>query len=411
MKNQRDSPREIVIETEPVWARPETFPRKPDGGRLGYISKGPELNEVGSREELIQAVSGEKGRVAILVWTEESDYCVPPEEVTWLQSAVLGANQRHAESEYKSASSTSLLIGAFAAFALLSAWRATGSLLAAFQDQNVVVAGLILTMFGLLPLYNAWKSKRQFSGMAAGDISTVVPEARFDIWIGSQRAPATRAAVALMVIAGVAQVLAWFRGGDVMSTVQAAGLFKQQVLAGEWWRYMTAPFLHGNPVHWFFNASALWYLGRRTEVLARWPHVPIILLISGFAGGLLSVAMVSFYPQPSVGASGAIVGLLGFLLVFETTHKPLVPRSSRRRLLAVVGGLVVIGIVGVQLIDNAAHAGGLLAGMVYSWIVFPGSKSPERPLATRSDLIAAGVCGAVILIAFFFTLIRLRSVT
>ena len=81
------------------------------------------------------------------------------------------------------------------------------------------------------------------------------------------------------------------------------------------------------------------------------------------------------------------MGWLGFLLVFETLHARLVPRSSRRRLLAGIILTGVIGLIGYRFIDNAAHTGGLLAGMVYAAIVFPASSSAHRPLTTITDKI------------------------
>jgi membrane associated rhomboid family serine protease len=84
------------------------------------------------------------------------------------------------------------------------------------------------------------------------------------------------------------------------------------------------------------------------------------------------------------------MGLLGFLLVFETLHRPLVPESSRRRLLAGVLLTGAIGFVFHRFIDNAAHAGGLVAGMIYAALVFPKSSSPHRPRATAADVVLGG---------------------
>ncbi|MGL4401941.1 MAG: hypothetical protein ACRCXD_18935, partial [Luteolibacter sp.] len=63
----------------------------------------------------------------------------------------------------------------------------------------------------------------------------------------------------------------------------------------------------------------------------------------------------------------------------------------------------VIGLIGYRFIDNAAHAGGLLAGMIYAAIVFPASASPERPRSNLIDRVtgsaALGVLGATTLFA------------
>jgi membrane associated rhomboid family serine protease len=84
--------------------------------------------------------------------------------------------------------------------------------------------------------------------------------------------------------------------------------------------------------------------------------------------------------------------MLGFLLVFETRHAKLVPRSSRRRLLAALIGTALIGLVGIQFIDNSAHAGGVIAGMLYAFIVFPRSESAMRPKPTMADQVVALLC-------------------
>ena len=82
------------------------------------------------------------------------------------------------------------------------------------------------------------------------------------------------------------------------------------------------------------------------------------------------------------------MGWLGFLLVFETLHHELVPLRSRKRLAAGVFITALIGLIGYRFIDNAAHIGGLLAGMIYAFIVFPRSSSGKRPSSTLSDRLA-----------------------
>ena len=75
------------------------------------------------------------------------------------------------------------------------------------------------------------------------------------------------------------------------------------------------------------------------------------------------------------------------------------PRKSRRRLIAAVLGTALIGIIGVRFIDNAAHAGGLIAGMLYAFVVFPRSESSVRPHATTVDRVVALLCFAVLVYA------------
>ena len=120
------------------------------------------------------------------------------------------------------------------------------------------------------------------------------------------------------------------------------------------------------------------------------------MVFSMLAGGL---ATSHFMPEKaSIGASGGVLGLLGFLLIFETLHGELVPRSSRRRLLGALGVTLLVGFIGYQFIDNFAHGGGLLAGMLYAGIAFPRSGSNRRPRASKRDT-ALGVTGLLILAA------------
>lgn len=89
------------------------------------------------------------------------------------------------------------------------------------------------------------------------------------------------------------------------------------------------------------------------------------------------------------------MGWLGFLIVFETLHGRLVPRSARRRLVAGVLLTGLIGVLGYRFIDNAAHLGGLLAGFAYAFIVFPKSTSANRPGTTLTDRVAGTLALAV----------------
>ena len=179
-------------------------------------------------------------------------------------------------------------------------------------------------------------------------------------------------------------------------SLTAAGLLKDRYLYGEWWRLFTAPLLHGHPLHFMMNAAALLYLGKRMEVFARWPHVPMVFVFAACIGG---EASARFIAAPSVGASGGLMGWLGFLLVFESLHGRLVPRRASRRLIAGVVLTGVIGVIGFRFIDNAAHLGGLLAGMIYAAIVFPRSTSALRPRATFADRIAGGAALIVLVAA------------
>lgn len=251
------------------------------------------------------------------------------------------------------------------------------------------LALLLFVIFAFIPWYQARKRGKQLGQWTEAGIAEAAPTIRFETWLERQKAPFTQIFLGLIALVGVVQLLP-------SDGLAAAGLVKERYLHGEWWRLLTAPFLHGNIVHFLMNAAGLLYLGKRLEVFARWPHLPLVFLFAAVIGGEASARFVA---APSVGASGGLMGWLGFLLVFETLHKSLVPRRARRRLAAGVALTAFIGLIGYRYIDNAAHAGGLAAGMLYALIVFPPSSSPHRPRSTVADRIAGSTALAVLVAA------------
>jgi membrane associated rhomboid family serine protease len=219
--------------------------------------------------------------------------------------------------------------------------------------------------------------------LTAESMAGEVPEARFDLWLEQQKTPCTLVLAGLLVLLGAGQLIAEGSG------IGAAGFDKTRYVLGEKWRLFTGAFLHGNLIHFILNASALWYLGRRVEILARWPHLAGVFFLSILGAGWASLVWKPL--QISVGISGAVCGLLGFLLVFETLHCGLVPRPARRRLAAILISLVGIGILGFRFIDNAAHFGGLATGAAYALVVFPKSSSLRRPVILWQDRLIGGV--------------------
>lgn len=127
---------------------------------------------------------------------------------------------------------------------------------------------------------------------------------------------------------------------------------------GEWWRLMTAAFLHANLTHLLFNVVALWVVGGVVEPrLGRWRYVTVYL-VSALAGSVLSY-LVDPFTQASVGASGAVFGLFGALFVLALRL-----RFEIGGIIAIIAINVVIGFVPGFNINWRAHLGGLIAGTI-----------------------------------------------
>lgn len=170
-------------------------------------------------------------------------------------------------------------------------------------------------------------------------------------------------------------------------------------LAGQWWRLVTYMFLHGGPMHIFFNMWCLWDLGRLCESLyGRWTYAGIYL-ITGVSGGLASVG---WNPHVwSVGASGAIFGLAGALIASfylgEFSLPSISIRGTLRSLVVFAGFNLVIGQV-IGGIDNACHIGGLLSGLALGAVIARLAPQADAPMRRASVI---GVVALAVLAAGF----------
>lgn len=148
--------------------------------------------------------------------------------------------------------------------------------------------------------------------------------------------------------------------------------------SGDYWRLFSTAWLHGGPVHLIMNMAALYSLGTLTERLIGPLKLGLLYLVAILFSSLTSSL---FLPTgtPSLGASGAILGLAGLLMAPHFRRHPRFPQTLAARLyqwlakpmLFLFGlGLVLKFLdLGIQ-IDNAAHLGGLLIGLGIGYL-FP----------------------------------------
>jgi membrane associated rhomboid family serine protease len=168
-------------------------------------------------------------------------------------------------------------------------------------------------------------------------------------------------------------------------------LDKGAVAAGEYWRLWSVTLLHGDPIHLAFNMYALYLAG---SVVERWYGSLRFLAFYLACAAAGSVASFVFGGDvPSVGASGAIFGLFGILLAAGRIHHP-VDRQSRglvSQLMFLVLINIVFGFASGGAIDNAAHLGGLAAGLWLGALVPPTGVPTMSSFWQRSVDPATGV--------------------
>jgi membrane associated rhomboid family serine protease len=408
-----------------IWARDDAFPPAPDG--FGWIDRKGNPHICHSLTEISEKIRNDSKSTIQLVWTPNSNFCQLPEEVDTLSEPIRHIRKSWATDDLGSSQNRLKWVGgaaaiyiAYTAFGkwlelnqieqtnglnLDSTQQLTWLFTSLIQSTGIGISLLCFLIFGFIPWYQARKYHREMHLPNITRESTT-PVLRFETWLSFQKAPTTKLVFIAIALVFVAQIIGDQSIISFSKSIGEAGLVKSAYASGQFSRLFTAPLLHGGLLHFAMNALALLYLGKRMEVFARWPHLPTVFLFSALMAGEASARMTD---ATSVGSSGGLMGWLGFLLVFETLHHRLVPRSASRRLLGGVFLTALIGVIGYRFIDNAAHLGGLIAGMIYAAIVFPKSSSPLRPNTNLTDRIVGSACLTVIFYSSAIATLKILS--
>ncbi len=163
---------------------------------------------------------------------------------------------------------------------------------------------------------------------------------------------------------------------DLRALVAVGALYGPlTVLHGEWWRLLSAMFLHGGMTHLLMNMVSLYIVGRGVEFYFTKTAYLVIYLFSGIIGGLVSSAMHPL--SVGVGASGAIFGIFGALAGFFIVHRKVLAEHSRMFMkdFAVILGLNFLLGMSVTSIDMSAHIAGLVVGVIGGILL---SRNPQH---------------------------------
>jgi len=179
--------------------------------------------------------------------------------------------------------------------------------------------------------------------------------------------------------------------GDILLRMGAK--YGPFIYAGQWWRLVTAIFLHAGLFHIGMNLWCLFDLGPAVESLFSTTKFVVVYLVTGVVGFLASLW---WNPRAlSIGASGAILGLIGILIGASFHHGGL-GKDYRTMLWRWVIYILIFGLLPFFAVDNAAHIGGLVSGLILGFLVpegEPDTRSSENlwnALAIISVLVIAG---------------------
>jgi rhomboid protease GluP len=196
------------------------------------------------------------------------------------------------------------------------------------------------------------------------------------------------------------------------------------LIYGEWWRIVTAMFVHVGILHLATNMWCLWNLALLAEPLMGSFGVLAVYLLTGAAGNLLSTLVNWVWPihdgsggilfPAGAGASGAVFGIAGALIVLLKSNRLPVPPLELKKLrksviyfaalnlvlgLGISAGTDVIG-AGIH-IDNMAHIGGFTCGLLFAAPMVPRLGSSRELFQTRLRTAVGIVVGVLVLLGFY----------
>ena len=207
-------------------------------------------------------------------------------------------------------------------------------------------------------------------------------------------APATYALIAINVAAFVAELVGGGSAGSFQgaggSVIDHAGLNAPTVADGDWWRIVTAGFLHAGVIHIALNMFALFILGTLLEPAIGTPRFIGVYFVSLLAGSF--GALLLDPNETTVGASGAIFGLMSAAFIVAR-HRGLEQLASQ------IGFYVVLNLVftfGVSGISIGAHLGGLIAGALAGLLIVFAERRIRQPMPIEVlGMVALGAVSVV----------------
>jgi len=191
---------------------------------------------------------------------------------------------------------------------------------------------------------------------------------------------------------------------DGISSYRLGACYGESVFVDhQWWRLITAMFLHGGLIHIGFNMMTLMQFGPAVEELYGSPRFLFLYTITGAVGFFFSALRGHF----SLGASGALLGIIGAVLAVTTKRGGAYMRDLRTRLISSLVFLFALGIFGGIGIDNWAHGGGLASGFLLGKLF--ADRAPMNNAEKQRAQILGWFAGLAILASFVLMLLHFRD--
>jgi rhomboid protease GluP len=152
---------------------------------------------------------------------------------------------------------------------------------------------------------------------------------------------------------------------DVGTLVAFGAKYNAGLASGQWWRLVTAGFLHGGLLHILMNSWVLFDLGAQVEEIYGAARMLVVYFVSTVFGFYVSAV---WSPAPSVGASAALMGLIGAMIALGVRHRNPLGSAIRGTYIRWAIYIILFGLLPGLRVDNAAHIGGLAAGFGIAYL-------------------------------------------
>ncbi|HKP74034.1 MAG TPA: rhomboid family intramembrane serine protease, partial [Longimicrobiaceae bacterium] len=333
------------------WAEGEVLMARPPASDYGYLESGTIVTC--TREE--QAERFGRRPVPPVAWTPAAG---PTRFENIPELMALERERRIGELERAHYGPLAFLVVAVAGMLLGGEVPALGSGTSFFLGIGAILLGV--------RLYQRHAARRLDAAAIGRELDAVLHAG----WLRLQKAPLTRVLAVAIAAVFAAQLLS--PGESAM----IAGMLPAAVMRGEWWRLLSYGVMHAHILHLGLNLMALLSLAKLAEVHAARPLLPLVFLVTVITGGLAGLAIGPDIPM--VGASGGLLGLIGFLTVMGFRRREQMPQGFARTMLMDVGFVAATGLVGFRFIANAGHLGGLLGGLALGLLLIPKPDGEAR---------------------------------
>ncbi len=238
----------------------------------------------------------------------------------------------------------------------------------------------ITTSDRVCPYCNEKVGQRAIDRRSPGDVlGGFIPHAQF--------------CTAILLLLNIGIYIASALNGQLLN---AGAKLRFLIQAGEWWRLVTAGFLHGGLLHVGMNCWVLFDVGAQVEEI----YGASRMLVIYFVGNVLGFYVSNLWtPAPSVGASAAIMGLIGAMIAVGVHHRSAIGAAIRGMYIRWVIYMLIIGLLPGLAIDNAAHIGGLAGGFGVAYVA--GLPRAVDSAGERVWRILATLCVLVTVYCFF----------